>query len=86
MQHNVIMVAHNGVSTELNSKSGGGRMQFIFKPLVSMFVALPRVVINAAEERSSHTARNAMVIGVSSNEIIVFLARGILDSLFNTLM
>lgn len=80
------MVAHNGISKELNSKSGGGLMPFILKPLASMFVACPRVVINAAEERSSKTACNAMLIGVSSIEIIVFLARGILGSLFHTLM
>jgi hypothetical protein len=60
-QHNVVMIAHDGISTDIDSKNIGKLLHPIDDPLAAVFVVTAAERIFAAQESTPYTARDAMI-------------------------
>ena len=63
MQDDMVVVAHDGIGGNIDSKNTGQFKQTIFNPLPAVFKALTDERIFTAQKGAANTARNAMIIG-----------------------
>ena len=60
-EHEMEMVAHHGIATNLDGKEPRKLAQPIENPLLTMTIVLPGILIDAAEEGPSHASSDAVI-------------------------
>jgi hypothetical protein len=63
MQNHMIVIAHHGISGNINSKDTGQFKQSIYNPLPAMFETLTGMRIFTAQKGAANATGNTMIIG-----------------------
>ena len=59
----MVVIAHDGVSTDIDTIEIGEGVDFIDYPFSSVFVTHLILLVFTTQEAASHTTRNAVIIG-----------------------
>ena len=59
----MVVIAHDGIGTQIDREYGAQQLDTIHDPLATMFEVETRLAIFTAKERASHTSGDAMVVG-----------------------
>ena len=56
MQHNMIVIGHHRIDTDIQGENTGQGLYSVFDPLPTVFVVMTGKWIDTAEKASAHTA------------------------------
>jgi hypothetical protein len=62
----MIMVRHDGIGADVDSKDASQGVEFVFNPLAPVFVVVA-LVVNAAQEGAADAAGDDVIVGWASS-------------------